>query len=109
MIKAIIVGVVVLSILLFAGSLIAMIFWTIGRHMLWMMGITPFGWRFMFLVSLFFLALLAFGLYSVFKGLPRRRRFLINEREDALEILKRRYAKGELTYEQYLKMKEELK
>jgi uncharacterized membrane protein len=53
--------------------------------------------------------LLALGLYYLVTGLSRTGRVVTEEREDALEILKRRYANGELTTEQYEKMKEELK
>ena len=109
MMKTIMYGIAVVLVLLFAGSLITMTVWPIGGHMLWMMGMMPFSWGFMLLVPLLFLTLLAAGLYYLFTGFSRTGRFLTGEREDALEILKKRYAKGELTTEQYLKMKEELK
>jgi len=109
MMKTIMYGFAVVFVLLFVGSLITITVWPGGGHMLWMMGMMPFSWGFMFLVPLFFLILLALGLYYLFTSLSRTGRFFFGEREDALEILKRRYAKGELTTEQYLKMKEELK
>jgi putative membrane protein len=109
MIKAIIIGVVALFVILFIGSIVSIFFWILGIPMPWMMGMMGVGWGLMFLVPLFFLVLLALGLYYLFTGLSRTGRSFIREHEDALEILKRRYAKGEITTEQYLKMKEELK
>jgi putative membrane protein len=73
-----------------------------------MLRMTGFGWRIMFLIPMFFLALLALGVYYFLTGPLRAGGFHIREREDALEILKKRYARGELTTEQYAKMKEEL-
>ena len=106
--KAIIVRVTVLIVLLFAGGLALLTFWSIGRHVSWMIGMMGFRWGFMFLIPLFFLALLSLGVYYFVTGLLRTSGFHIIEREDALEILKKRYARGELTTEQYAKMKEEL-
>jgi putative membrane protein len=106
--KAIIIGVIVLMALLFAGGFATITFWHIGRHISWMIRMTGFGWRIMFLIPMFFLALLALGVYYFLTGPLRAGGIHIREREDALEILKKRYARGELTTEQYAKMKEEL-
>ena len=69
-----------------------------------MMGMTGYGWWFAPIVSIGFLALLAAGAYYFITGFTRTP--TANERP--LEILKERYAKGEISREQYLKMKEEL-
>jgi len=106
--KAIIIGVIVLMALLFAGGFATITFWHIGRHISWMTRMMGFGWGIRFLIPMFFFALLALGVYYFLASLPRTGGFRINESEDALEILKKRYAKGELTTEQYAKMKEEL-
>ena len=106
--KAIIIGVIVLMALLFAGGFATITFWHIGRHISWMIGMMRFGWGIRFLIPMFFLALLALGVYYFLTSLSRTGGIHIREHEDALEILKKRYARGELTTEQYAKMKEEL-
>ncbi len=79
-------------------------FWG-GSHMQGMMG---FGWGFMSLIPLAFLVLLAVGVYYVIKELTQTERAEPEQGKRALEILKERYARGELTKEEYQKMKEEL-
>jgi len=79
--------------------------WPWGGHVLGMMG---FGWSLMFLIPLLFLALIAVGAYYLFTEFTRSSRPSSGGGKRALEILKERYAKGEITREQYLKMKEEL-
>jgi len=81
MIKAIIIGIVALFVLLFIGSLVTIFFWLVGKPMPWMMGMMGFGWGLVFLVPLFFLILLALGLYYLFSGLSRTGRFFIREHE----------------------------
>jgi putative membrane protein len=73
----------------------------------WMMGsrMMVFWWPFMFLLPLAFVALIALGLYYLFSGHRPPRGY---GESDALRILKERYAKGEITSEQYEKMKKEL-
>jgi putative membrane protein len=71
-----------------------------------MMGWTGMGYRWwMPLGSLIFLVVLIAGLYLVFSASRKPEQPLST---GALEILKERYAKGELTSEQYNKMKKEL-
>ncbi len=108
MTKAIIVSVTVLMVLLFAGGFATIFFWHIGRHISWMIGMMRFGWGIRFLIPVFFLASLALGAYYFLREPLRVGGFHFREREDVLEILKKRYARGELTTEQYAKMKEEL-
>jgi putative membrane protein len=69
-----------------------------------MMGQTGmhYGW-WMPLGSLIFLVMLIAGLYLVFSGSKKS-----EQPHGVLEILKERYAKGEITSEQYNKMKNEL-
>jgi len=69
------------------------------------MGMMGYGWSFMFLIPLAFLALIALGAYYLATGTGWRA-----SRRDrrALEILKERYARGEITREEYLRMREEL-
>ncbi len=69
-------------------------------HMAGMMG---FGWGFMFLIPIVFLVLLVFGAHYLITEYART-----GNDERALEVLKERYAKGEITREEYLKMKKDL-
>jgi len=66
-----------------------------------------YGWGLMFLIPLAFLALIALGAYYLATGFARTGRWVSSDRR-ALEILKERYARGEITREEYLKMREEL-
>lgn len=68
-------------------------------------GMMGYGWGFMPLIPLAFLLLLVLGVYYLFKELTRTEP---SQGERALELLKERYVKGEITREEYLKMKEEL-
>jgi len=62
-----------------------------------------YGW-WMPLVGVIFLVVLIVGLYLVFSAYRRPERLATT----ALEILKERYAKGEITEEQYQRMKNEI-
>jgi len=76
-----------------------------GGYMGGMMGMMGYGWSFMLLIPLAFLALIALGAYYLITGTGRR---VWRSDSRALEMLKERYAKGEITREQYLRMREEL-
>ena len=69
-------------------------------------GITDGGFTPLLLLA--FLVLLALGAYYLIKEFARPDRSVPGHGERALEILKERYARGEITREEYLKMKEEL-
>ncbi len=71
-----------------------------------MMGGGGYGWVYMYLIVLVFLLLLLVGGYYLFTELRRSESYRSSER--ALNILKERYARGKITKEQYLKMKEEI-
>jgi len=77
-------------------------------YMPWMMGMMGYGWGFMFLIPIVFLVLIALGAYYLITEFTKTSRPASSRGERALEIIKERYAKGEITREQYLKMKEEL-
>ena len=62
-----------------------------------------YGW-WMPLVGVVFLVVLIVGLYLVFSAYRRPERLATT----ALDILKERYAKGEITEEQYQRMKNEI-
>ncbi len=90
-------------------SALTVIMWTPwGGYKSGMMGMMGFGWGFMFLIPLAFLALIVLGAYYLITGFTRTGRLSSGDGKRAFEILKERYARGEITREQYLKMKEEL-
>ena len=72
------------------------------------MGMMGFGWGPMFLIPLAFLVLIVFGSYYLVTELIRTNRSASSQNRRPSEILKERYAKGEITRERYLEMKEEL-
>jgi putative membrane protein len=78
----------------------------VGSSMHGMMG---YGWGFMPLIPFAFLVLLVLGAYYILKEFTSSERAAApSQGERALEILKERYARGEITREEYLKMKAEL-
>jgi len=79
-----------------------------GGHMMGTGGMMGYGWGFMILIPVIFLSLIALGLYFLITGFAGAGRPTSSRDERPLEILKKRYAKGEIAEEQYLKMKEEL-
>jgi len=73
-----------------------------------MMGwpIMGYGMTFgMFLIPFLFLVLLVAGVYYAFRSVPSPS---TQERGRALEIAKERYAKGEITREQYEQLRKDL-
>ena len=113
-----IVLVVVILIILFAGSMMFMGGWFMGPGMMGpgMMGYRGYGYGYGYnwlgaivqiIVFLIFLGLIAFGVYYFLGGgRPTPSGPIPSSR--ALEILKERYAKGEITKEEYDRMKQEL-
>jgi len=95
-------------IVVFAGILYVASWWPWGWYMPGMMGMMGFGWGFMFLIPLTFLALIAVGAYFLIEGYGVSRRPSSGDSGRAIEILKERYARGEVTREQYMRTKEEL-
>jgi putative membrane protein len=79
-----------------------------GGYMSGMMGMMGYGWGSMVLILIAFLVLIAIGVYCLVTGSAGPSRSVSNRGGRALEILRERYAKGEITREQFLKMKREL-
>jgi putative membrane protein len=79
-----------------------------GGHMQGMGGMMGYGWGFMSLLPFAFLVLLVLGAYYLLKEFTSAERAPPSQGERALAILKERYARGEITREEYMKMKEEL-
>jgi len=79
-----------------------------GGYVSGMMGMMGYGWGSMVLIPIAFLVLIALGAYYIVTGSVGRDRSASNRGGRALEILKERYAKGEITRKQFLKMKREL-
>jgi putative membrane protein len=76
----------------------------------WMggMGMMGYGGGAMMLVPIAFVILIAMGVYFLLTTMMGSRGPEIGPETKALEALKERYAKGEITKEEYLKMKEEI-
>jgi len=88
-------------------SILPVLMWGLGGgYMSGMMGMMGYGWGSMVLIPIAFLALIALGAYYLITGSSRTGRS--NRGGRAVEILRERYAKGEITREQFLKMKKEL-
>lgn len=73
-----------------------------------MMGMMGYGWGFMFMIPLALLVLMVLGIYYLVTVFTRTGKPESSDGGKALEILKEQYAKGAITREQYLKMKEDL-
>lgn len=99
----------ILVIVVLVGILPMLIWGAWGGYMSGMMGMMGYGWGFMSLIPLAFLVLIALGGYYIITEFTRTSRPSSKGDGRALDILKERYAKGEITREQYFKMKEELK
>ncbi len=72
------------------------------------MGMMRVGWGSMVLIPVVFFVLIAVGAYYLALGLTGKSRLISNRGGKALRILKERYAKGEITREQFLGMEKEL-
>jgi len=72
-----------------------------------MMGL-HLGWGFMILVPLTFLALIALGAYIILTQFIETTDSIHSREKEILEMLQKRYARGEITREEYLKMKGDL-
>ncbi len=74
--------------------------------MMGMGGMMMFGW--MLLIPLAVLALIGLGAYYLVTKPTGTDKTSTNPGRSAVEILKERYARGEITRDQYNKMKEEI-
>lgn len=77
-----------------------------GGYKSGMTGTMEYGWSSRVLIPLTFLVLIALGAYYIITGSSRIEKS--NRGGRAVETLRERYAKGEITREQFLKMKKEL-
>jgi putative membrane protein len=76
----------------------------LGGYMAGMMGMMGFGWGFMALIPLTVVGLVVLGVYYIASEFTDNR-FPPDGVNDAIETLNERYARGEISREQYLKMK----
>jgi len=90
-----------------AGLIVILAGVMVGPLMSGMMGMMGFGWGFMWLIPLAFLILIVLGAYFLVTGL-KTTETVPSRKDRALEILRERYARGEITREEYLRMKEDL-
>jgi len=79
-----------------------------GGYMSGMMGTMGYGWGSMVLIPIALLVLIVIGAYYLVTGSAGTGRSASNRGGRALDILRERYAKGEITRQQFLKMKREL-
>ncbi|MFQ6076022.1 MAG: SHOCT domain-containing protein [Candidatus Bathyarchaeia archaeon] len=101
--------ILLLIILVVLIGILPILLWGLWRgYMSGMMGMMGYGWGFMFLIPIAFLVLIALGAYYLITEFSGTGRPSSGGSRRALEILGERYAKGEITREQYLRMKEEL-
>lgn len=95
--------------LLITIGILPMLMWGLGGgYMPGMMGMMGYGYSFTLLIPIVFLVPIALGVYYFVTGSAEPRRPTSNHGGRANEILRERYAKGEITKEQFLKMKAEL-
>jgi putative membrane protein len=73
-----------------------------------MMGFGFGWWPFMFIVPLAFVVLVVLGIYYLVSGQRSQSASAGHAENEALRILKERYARGEVTSEQYAKMRKDL-
>ncbi len=64
----------------------------------------PWGW----MIGLLFWALVIYAIFRLISNLTNRSLGVNRKEETALEILKRRYAKGEIDTEEFMKRKKDL-
>lgn len=95
--------------LLITIGILRMLMWGLGGgYMSGMMGMMGYGYGFTLLIPIVFLVPIALGAYYFVTRSAEPRRSTSNQGGRAIEILRERYAKGEITKEQFLKMKAEL-
>ena len=102
---------VIVAVLIVILPVLMWVLWGLwGGHMYSSMGgMMGYGWGFMPLIFFAFLILIALGAYYLLKEFTSAERAAAPDTgEHALEILKERYARGEITREEYQQMKEEL-
>lgn len=75
-----------------------------GNFLSWM----GFGWGAMMLISLGFLALLGIGGYYIITSLIQSSTSSTRSSSRARDILRERYARGEITREQFIQLKRDL-
>jgi len=60
-------------------------------------------------IGLVFLVIIGFVIYFIVKNIREKKSDIVTKEETPLEILKRRYAKGEINQEEFKNMKAELR
>jgi putative membrane protein len=109
---ALIIGGTVLAILVILPTVLGAIFgwsgtgWGWGMMGPWMMG---FGWGwFMPILMVLFWGLVVWGIMALVRGVSADNVGSSMQADSSLEILKRRYARGEITKEEYKEKKKDL-
>jgi putative membrane protein len=88
--------------------LFALTMWSGGGFVSGMMGMMGYWWGSMFLIPMAFLGLVALGTFYLVTGFTGTVRSASKRNTRAHEIIRERYAQGEITKDQFLKMKKEL-
>jgi putative membrane protein len=97
---------IVVAVLIMALAIIVPLLTWGGMGWMGRMGMMGYGGGAMILVPITFIILLVIGAYFLLTTMTGSRGNEVNRQNKALEALKERYAKGEITKEQYLEMKE---
>lgn len=108
---ALIIGGIVLAVLIALPLVFGLVSggWYGGWGMMgpWMMG--GFGWMWLMPVLwLIFIGLIVWAIVALVRGSPGPRSQGISTTDTALEVLKRRYAQGEISKEEYEEKKKDL-
>ena len=114
--KLLVIGGVILALVFVLPSLLGWAFgwggnwpaggWSMGPWMMWGGG----WWWFMPIFMILFWGLVIWGVVALVQGLSRSGRSdgVSGQQDSALEILKRRYARGEISKEEYEEKKRDL-
>jgi putative membrane protein len=106
---ALIIGGVIVAILIIFSLVPGLLGWGDGYGMMgpWMMGGYGWGW-FMPIFMIIFWGLVIWGIVALVRGISRGDAGSTTQTDSALEILKRRYARGEINKQEYEEKKKDL-
>ena len=110
---ALIIGGIILAIIIIVPTIIGAVWggqgYSYGMMSPWMMGNFGWGW-FMPIFMILFWGLVIWGIVALVRGVsePRSSDSAWNRTDSAMEVLKKRYARGEINKEEYEEKKKDL-